>query len=108
MSFLNFLSSIKISKKSIFNILISLLLVYFIFHSFYGNRGIIAYFKLNQRLEKSYSKLESLRAERIELQHRTKLLKLGDKDMLDEKARNILGVASPGEQVFTIESNNKK
>lgn len=107
MSFLNYFTYAKITKKLLFNILISFLLVYFIFHSFYGNRGIIAYFKHNQKLEKAYTKLENLRAERIELQHKAKLLKLGDKDMLDEKARNILGVASPQEQVFTIERNNE-
>jgi cell division protein FtsB len=89
------------SKKLIFNTLIFLLLVYFIFHSVYGNLGIIAYFKVNQQFEKSYSELEELRSSRIEIEHRAKLLKSGDKDIIDEKARNILGVASPKEQVFT-------
>lgn len=98
---------IKISKQLAFNILIFMLLAYFIFHSFYGSRGIIAYFKLNQQMGKTYQELENLRAERIEIEHRVKLLKLGDKDMIDEKARNILGVASPKEQVYTIKSNNK-
>lgn len=96
----------KISKKLVFNIIISLFLVYFIFHTIYGNLGIIAYFKLNQKLEKAYENLENLRVERIEIEHKVKLLRPEslDKDMLDEQARNILGVAAPNEQVFVIDS----
>ncbi len=88
------------------NTLLSLLLIYFVFHSFYGNRGIIAYFTLSQRLQKSYSELESLRAERVELEHKVKLLRPEslDQDMLDQEARRILGIASPKEQVFTDNS----
>ena len=100
---LNFFHSIKLTKKLLFNFIFFLLLIYFVFHTIYGNRGLIAYFKLNQKLEKAYEELGSLRAERIENEHRARLLKEGDKDMLDEKARNILGVASPKEQVFTTE-----
>lgn len=101
MSSLKLFDSRKSPRKLIFNILIFLLLIYFIFHSIYGNLGIIAYFKLNQQFEKSYNELEALRADRVEIEHRAKLLKSGDKDIIDEKARNILGVASPKEQVFT-------
>lgn len=99
---LHFIRSIKFSRKLILNILISLLLIYFIFHSIYGNRGMIAYFKLNQKFEKSYAELEALRAERIEINNRVKMLRPDslDKDMLDQQARNILGIASPKEQVF--------
>ena len=101
---------IRSSKKLIFNILLSLLLVYFIFHSIYGNRGIIAYFKLNGQLEKAYRELEELRAERIEIEHIVKLLRPGslDRDMLDQAARKTLGLASPKEQVFTIYHKNLK
>lgn len=104
MNYLFLIDSFRNSRKIIFNILLSLLLIYFVFHSIYGNRGVIAYFTLNQRLEKAYSELESLRAERIELEHRVKLLRPEslDRDMLDQEARRVLGVASPKEQVFTI------
>ena len=94
-------------KSLIVNIITSLLLIYFIFHSVYGNRGIIAYFKLNQQLEKTYSELENLRATRIEIEHKVKLLRPEslNHDMLDEKARQVLGLASPKEQVFSIRAN---
>ncbi|WP_342278924.1 MULTISPECIES: FtsB family cell division protein [unclassified Candidatus Tisiphia] len=104
MNYRYFIDSVKNSKKIIFNVLLSLLLAYFVFHSICGNRGIIAYFTLNQRLEKTYSELENLRAERIELEHKVKLLRPEslDRDMLDQEARRVLGVALPKEQVFTI------
>lgn len=105
----NLIGSIAFSRKLLFNLLIFLFLIYFIFHSIYGNLGIIAYFKLNQQLEKAQEELVALRAKRIEQEHRVKLLRLEslDKDMLDEQARNILGVASPQEQVFTVEKVKK-
>ncbi len=107
MNYLHLINLIKSYKIIIFNILLSLSLVYFTFHAIYGNRGIIAYFKLNQLLEKSHRELEILRAERIELEHKVKLLRPEslDKDMLDEQSRKVLGVASPKEQVFTISSS---
>lgn len=95
-----------ITKKMVFNVVISLLLIYFVFHTIYGDRGLIAYFKVNQKLDKSYEELKILRSERIEQEHKVRLLKDGDKDMIDEKARNILGVAGPDEQVFTNEQTN--
>lgn len=94
---------LKITKKSVFNIVISILLIYFVFHTIYGERGLLAYFKVNQKLDKAYEDLKTLRSERVEQEHKVKLLKDGDKDMIDEKARNILGVAGPNEQVFTNE-----
>ncbi len=106
----NLLSKVRLSKKIVFNIIISLLLIYFTFHSIYGNRGIIAYFKLSQQLEKSAAELASLRAEHIETAHKVKLLRPEtlDKDMLDQQVRNILGMAASKEQVFTRNKNKEQ
>ena len=112
----NVFQQFKISKKNAFNILVFLMLIYFVFHSIYGSRGIIAYFKLQSELERSHNKLEILRAERLEIENRTKLLRHGsiDRDMLDEKIRNILGFSTPKEKIFKtntieiIEINPKK
>ncbi len=94
-------------KKVAFNTLLLLILIYFIFHALAGNRGIIAYFKLNQQIEKLTTELDSLRAERIELEHKVKLLKSPlDKDMLDEQARKVLGVSKPNEKVFIVKPSN--
>ena len=62
-------------------------------------------------LESMHNKLQLLRAERLEVENRAKLLRPEslDIDMLDEKARNILGIIAHNEQVFKREViNNKK
>lgn len=98
-----FLLNILADKKLMFNLLILLILFYFIFHTIGGNRGIIAYFKLNQQIEKSNIELDVLKAERIDLEHKVTLLKSPiDRDMLDEQARKVLGVAGPREKVFVV------
>ena len=101
MIYLNLITPKKIPRQLLFNLLLLILLAYFIFHTIYGDRGIIAYFRLSQQLERTRSTLEESVLKRIELEHQAKLLRLGDKDFLDEKARNILGVASKREQIFS-------
>lgn len=105
--------SSKFTKKTIFNTVILVMLLYFVFHAIYGSRGIIAYFKLQSELESSHKKLELLRAERLEIENKTKLLRPGslDKDMLDETTRDVLGLSSSKEQVYksaTEEQGNNK
>lgn len=95
--------NILTDKKLMFNCLILLILFYFIFHTIAGNRGVIAYFQLNQKIDKSNMELDILKAERIDLEHKVNLLKSPiDRDMLDEQARKVLGVARPGEKVFVV------
>ncbi|WP_341791098.1 septum formation initiator family protein [Rickettsia endosymbiont of Gonocerus acuteangulatus] len=106
MSILNLIISNNHTKKIILNIFLALLLGYFVFHCIYGNKGVIAYLKVNRQLEKAYDELKLLRAERVELEHNVKLLRTEslDKDMLDEQARKVLGIAAPNEQVFNTNS----
>lgn len=86
------------------------MLLYFVFHSIYGSRGIIAYFKLQAELESSHKKLDQLRSERLEIENRTKLLRPGslDRDMLDEKTRNVLGLSLPKEKIFKATDAKKQ
>lgn len=100
----------RFTRKSVLNIIIHVLLLYFIFHSLYGSRGILAYFKIQAEIEHSYANLELLRSERLEIENRVKLLRPGslDKDMLDEQARNVLGVARSSEKVFRVKKKNTK
>ncbi|HJD64676.1 MAG TPA: septum formation initiator family protein [Rickettsia endosymbiont of Diachasma alloeum] len=106
MSIFNSILSNNHTKKIILNIFLALLLGYFVFHCIYGNKGVIAYLKVNRKLEKAYDALKLLRAERVELEHNVKLLRTEslDKDMLDEQARKVLGIAAPNEQVFNTNS----
>lgn len=81
--------------------------VYFVFHLLYGNRGIVAYFKLNQKITTATEELDILRAQRLELEHKVNSLKTEslDRDMLDEEARKSLGLAGDKEKVFVPKTN---
>ncbi|MFK7974237.1 MAG: septum formation initiator family protein [Rickettsiaceae bacterium] len=84
-----------------------LILVYFVFHSIYGSRGVIAYFKLQAELEQAHKLLNTIRAERLDIENRTKLLRHEtlDRDMLDEQIRNVLGLSLPAEKIFETHNN---
>jgi cell division protein FtsB len=104
----NFVYKVSSKKKLAFHAMLLILLLYFVFHAIGGNRGIIAYFKLNQQMVKSTEELDILRADRVELEHRVNLLKSPlDRDMLDEQARKILGVARANEKVFEAREEKK-
>jgi cell division protein FtsB len=89
-------------KKIIYNVVFTLLLIYFIYHAVWGDRGINSYFKLKHDLKKSYEELLLLKSERLEIEHTANLLKSGDKDILEEYAKNILGVAYPQEKIYML------
>jgi len=105
MMYKNFIRKMGSKRRAAFHMSAAMILIYFIFHAIAGNRGMLAFFKINQRMERAGIELDALRAERIELEHRVNLLKAPlDKDMLDEQARKALGVASPNEKVFVVDA----
>lgn len=106
------IKSFKSIKKDYFpkiavKVVISFILIYFIFHSIYGARGFIAYYKLHSELSTSLDKLNELKTERLNLENKTKLLRPDslDRDMLDEKVREVLAVAKPSEKIFSNNDN---
>jgi cell division protein FtsB len=92
--------------QSVLNIVVLLLICYFVFHSIYGSKGIISYFKLQAQLNNQHQKLAALRAERLEIENGTKLLRDDsiDQDMLDEKIRTVLGLSQSNEKIVKIEN----
>lgn len=78
------------------------LISYFSYHMISGGRGIIAYFKLNNEISSLYAELEMVRAERINLEHKANLLKSKslDIDLLEERAKEVLGYAKTQETLF--------
>lgn len=65
---------------------------YFVYHVIHGDRGLIAWRSLGQRVAASSIDLDQIRAERKILEHRVALLRPEslDPDMLDEWSRRIL------------------
>jgi cell division protein FtsB len=85
------------------------LVCYFAYHAINGERGILAFFKLNHQLDASENHLEQLRLERLNLEHTVSLLRPNslDLDLLDEQARKILGYAGGDEKVYIVDNKNR-
>lgn len=76
------------------------LFLYFGFHLVHGDMGYFAQRGVDQKLAETQAKYDHLLAERTSLEARVKLLRPGslDLDMLDERARIVLGFAAPEER----------
>ncbi|MBM3518648.1 MAG: septum formation initiator family protein [Alphaproteobacteria bacterium] len=76
--------------------------VYFGYHLVQGDRGLVAWLDLSQRIKRSETRLEVLSAERAERERRVALLRPDslDRDLLDEQARRLLGVGHADEVVL--------
>ena len=77
-------------------------LVYLGYHFFEGERGLKASWSLDQRLAKAEAERKTLATERHRLEGRVGLLREGtiDRDMLDERLRQMLNLAQPGDVVI--------
>ena len=79
-----------------------MLFVYFTYHLVHGNRGYFAWRGLEEKLLVSQEKLETKQNERIALENRVKLMRPDslDLDLLDERARVVLGFVRADERVL--------
>ncbi len=79
-----------------------MLIGYFAYHAVEGERGLRSYFALQHRTETAQSALDALRGEREILERRVRLLRPDslDLDMLEERARRILGFVREDERVI--------
>jgi cell division protein FtsB len=78
------------------------LFFYFAYHLAHGDRGYFAWKGLQYKLAAAERQYDEKLAERQALENRVKLLRPGslDPDMLDERARAVLGFVKPGERVI--------
>lgn len=93
--------------KSISRFLVSFLsfwlFFYFAYHLAHGDRGYFALKGLEKKLAAATEKYDRKLEERLALENRVKLLRPDslDRDMLDERARIVLGFVKPNEKVIT-------
>lgn len=80
----------------------ALVVGYFLFHAVQGDRGILAWAELKQEVAQAEQTLDRLTKARSKLDSRVKLLRSGslDRDLLDERARIVSGLANPDEIVI--------
>ena len=95
---------LDITIKSAVNYLLILLLIYFIYHTISGNRGLLSYFNLRKSLQEEKEYLADLIAQRKQIERKTILLNPNniDLDFLDELARKELGLINKNEKCFLL------
>jgi cell division protein FtsB len=81
---------------------LAFLIFYFGFQALTGERGLLAQGVRNETLAARTGELKRLRAERVELEARARLLRDGDlsRDLLEERARSLLGLSDPRDYVI--------
>lgn len=77
---------------------------YFGYHVVQGDRGLIAYARLVNEIEALEVKLAEAEAESAVLERRVSLLEgpVVDPDILDERARAVLGFAHPDDVILYL------
>jgi cell division protein FtsB len=78
------------------------LFAYFAYHVVQGDRGLIAWLKLSQQVETAQLQYDETVAKRAEFAHRVRLLQPRslDPDLLEERARGVLGLAHPDDIII--------
>lgn len=91
----------KMLRAAVAPFLLTCATAYFAYHALEGERGFGAHLRLTQDVEETRKILAMVSGERGMLERRATLLRVGalDLDMLDERARAVLGVIHPAEVV---------
>jgi cell division protein FtsB len=84
------------------------LICYFGFQGLIGERGLLGWESRNETLAVKTEELKRLRAERAELEVQAHLLRDGSisRDLLEERARSLLGLSDPRDYVIRTKSAN--
>ena len=83
---------------------LALLIFYFGFHAFTGERGLLSSDARDAALAAKISELHRVRLERQDLEARARLLRDTSlsADLLEERARSLLGFADPRDYVIRV------
>ena len=81
---------------------LAFLIFYFVFHALTGDRGILTAKQRDAALAERQKELLQIRTERVDLEARARLLRDGSlsADLLEERARSLLGFADPRDYVI--------
>ena len=87
---------------------LGLLIVYFAYHALTGEQGLLTSEQRDQTLAVKSAELERLVAERRDLEVRAKLLRDSSlsADLLEERARSLLGYSDPRDYVIRIQHDD--
>lgn len=78
---------------------------YFGYHAVQGDNGLVTYFRVGQQNTVLAAERDRQVDARVALEHRVAALRSSslDLDLLDERARNSLGVAHPRDRVILLD-----
>jgi cell division protein FtsB len=78
--------------------------VYFSYHLLQGNRSYLRLMSLNSNIIKLSAEYETLKTDRQEIESKVVMLRPGsiNKDLLEERARAILGWQHPDEKTIIV------
>ena|SRR3990167_530301 len=93
---------LRLSQKAFAPFLAFIVIGYFIYHSIQGDRGILAWVRLQDRLRTHQQQLTELTTTRKALETKISCLRPEslDRDLLDQQARIQLGYTHPDEVVI--------
>jgi cell division protein FtsB len=83
---------------------LAFLIAYFVFHAFTGDQGLLTSNQRNETLLAKTRELAALQAQRQDLEIRARLLRRTSlsRDLLEERARSLLGFADPRDYVIRM------
>lgn len=92
------------SKQVVLPVIGACVLGYFTYHTVQGDRGLLAYGRLNQEVTRAQATLDTLRQQREKVERRTDLLRSDslDLDMLEERARQSFDLVHPDDLVVFL------
>lgn len=76
--------------------------VYFAYHAFHGNHGLLAHAELEVSVATLEQRQQQLESRKVELERRVAALTAAtlDQDLLDQRARQILGLIGERERIL--------
>ncbi len=92
----------RLAKAAVAPTLLAGTVAYFAYYAIQGERGLFGYLRIVDKIGQVETALDSRTRERDRLALRVRLLRRDalDTDILDERARRVLGLAHPDEVVI--------
>ncbi|CAK0779848.1 Septum formation initiator [Azospirillaceae bacterium] len=89
-------------------LLCAVIFAYFVYYGVYGDRGLFELRHLQNEVAKAQVVLEQLRQERQMIEHRSSLMRPDhlDRDMLDERSRQMLNYSHPDDVIVMLPRRN--
>ena len=99
--------SMRLRSAVVIPLLASLLIGYFAFYTFFGERSLLRLMRIEAKIQTTQTKLDGVKSEHDALAARVQHMRPGslDTDLVDEQARRVLNYSAPDEIVIYEKRN---